>query len=106
MSFASLKNLPQKQISEANTAVPAAPADLTTTDTWLFEMTLCNPTGGALTITLLNREVSPKTVVKKAVAANDTVTLSFPYGCKFVSGVNWVGSGAGLIATTTAVIAP
>lgn len=101
-----LKNLPQKQVSEANTAVPTGAADLTTTDTWLFEMTLCNPTGGALVITLLNREGSPKTIVKKSVAANDTAILSFPAGCKFVGGVNWVASGDGLIATTTAVIAP
>lgn len=88
------------QISETITTVPAVAADLTTTDSRLWQISIANTTAGALTFTLKDKQATPRyALAAVSIAANTTYVVAWPEGQFFSGGVNWVASGAGLEAS-------
>ena len=87
----------QGVITDGLRAVPAVAADISTKDVLLYQLTIVNPTAGAITITIVDKQSSAKTLLgATSIAANTTYIVSWPCGVKLKSGMNWVASGAGL----------
>ncbi len=80
-------------------AIPNVAADLTTTDTFLFQLSVTNGSGGALTFTLKDIQGSPIEAAKiTSVASGVTAVYYWPEGLFFKGGLNWVASAGGLTA--------
>lgn len=88
-------------LSEDLQAVPAVAADLSTTDTWIFEINLTtNSSCSSCTITISDKQTSAKNLLDTVVlAANTHYVLVYPEGVKMKGGINWV---AGTASTITA----
>lgn len=92
-----------RNVSTVLRAVPAVATDLTTIDTWLFQITVANTTGGALTFTVIDKQTSPVTLLAAvSIAANTTYIIRWPEPVFMSGGVNWSASGAGLTADVVA----
>lgn len=75
--------------------IPNVAADLTTSDTWIFQLFICNKTAGAITVTITDKAASAKSLLAaKSIGANDFLDLNFPEGLLMTGGINWVASGA------------
>lgn len=84
-----------KALATGLVTIPSSAADLTTTDTVIFQITLANKTAGAITVTVLDKQSPPKTLLGAvSIAANTTLVLNFGEGVLMKKGVNWVASGA------------
>lgn len=84
-------------------AIPNSAADLSTTDTFLFQLSVTNGTGGALTITVADKQGTPVEALKAtSIAAGATTILSWPEGLFLKGGLNWVASSTGLTAGVVA----
>ena len=69
----------KNSVSELITAVPAVAADLTTTDTRLYQISICNTTAGALTFTLKDKQSSAKNILTAvSIAANTAYICAWP----------------------------
>lgn len=93
----------KNSISEAIQVVPTDATDLTTTDTRIYQLSVCNTTAGALTITIKDKQATPRNVLTAvSIAANTAYILAWPEGLFCDDGVNWIASGSGLEASVTA----
>lgn len=78
-------------------AVPTSTGTVTTNDAYLKTVTITNTTGGALTVTLADRQASPIAVLSAvSIAANTTYVIVFPVPYWCASGFTIVASGGGL----------
>ena len=83
--------------------VPNVAADLTTTDTWIFQLTITTGSSGT-TLTINDRATSAKSLLNSvSLAANTTYILTWPEGVKMKNGINWVAGAATTV--TIAVVA-
>lgn len=87
-------------------AVPhAALTDLSTATLWVDQIIVANTTAGALTITIQDKQSTPRALFTTvSIAANSTyvvnlVTSDRDGGLKFTSGISWRASGAGLVGS-------
>lgn len=79
--------------------MPTVAADVTTVDTFLKQIRVSNTTAGALTITILDKQDTPRTHTPTVSIAANSVYLDVAPECILMKGgVNWVASGAGLEA--------
>jgi len=93
----------KNSVSEAIQAVPTGATDLTATDTRLYQLHLCNTTAGALTVTIKDKQSTPRNLLTAySVAANSYVTLVWPEGVFLSGGLNWIASGSGIEASIAA----
>lgn len=81
--------------------MPTVAADLTTTDTFVFQLVVTNASGGALTITLKDKTGGTSIFNATSIANASTVVYDFPEGLFFDGGLNWVASGV----ITAAIVA-
>jgi hypothetical protein len=78
-------------------AVPTILTIVAPLDAYLKTVTVSNPTAGAITFTLADRQASPVSVVGAvSIAANTTYVIVFPAGYWCPSGFTVLASGAGL----------
>ena len=79
-------------------AVPTSPADVTTSDARIVEVTLTNTTAGALTVTITDKQASPLAFLSAvSVAANSTYVIETP-GLRYMpGGITWSASGSGIV---------
>lgn len=90
----------RNSVPETITTVPTGATDLTTTDSRLYQISIANTTAGALTITIKDRQSTPRNICTAAsIAANTTYILVWPEGLFCSSGINWIASGSGLEAS-------
>lgn len=83
--------------------VPQVAADLSTKDTYLFQISLTNGTAGALTVTVTDKQTSAKNVMDAAsIPANTTVAFNWEEGLFCKNGLTWVASGAGIDGSVVA----
>ena|ERR1700685_503555 len=78
-------------------AVPTSTTTVTAADAYLMTITVSNPTAGAITFTVADKQASPIAVAGAvSVAANTTYILTWPayYWCP--GGFTVTSSGAGL----------
>lgn len=98
-SNSSRRSAAQKPITEGLQAVPKIAADLTTTTSWIWQLTFVNTTAGALTVTVADKNTVPLDLLDTvSLAANTTTIYSFPESVKMIGGINWVASDDGIIA--------
>jgi len=98
MPFSPNRSIPQRELTGGLQTIPNVAADLSTVDTWIYQIVLANKTGGAVTVTILDKAASPKTLLGAvSIAANTTYVVAFPDGVKMTDGVNWVASAANSI---------
>jgi len=72
-----------------------AAADLTTTDSVIYQIVVSNKTGGAVTFTVLDKASSPKSLLTAtSIGANTTYVIAFPEGVWMTGGIRWVASAA------------
>jgi hypothetical protein len=84
-----------KQLTRGVRLVPAVAADLSTTDTWLYQLSVSNKTAGAVTIQVLDKAATPRNVVPTvSAAANSVMIMTWPNGIKLTGGMRWVASAA------------
>lgn len=97
-SLSTKRAVPPAQVLAGLRTVPSSAADLVTTDTTLFQLVLANKTAGAVTVTVLDRQTSAKTLLGAvSIAANTTMTINFQEGVLMKNGINWVASAASSI---------
>lgn len=78
-------------------AIPSSPTDISTKDTYVFQISLTNGSGGALTFTLSDKQGTPIEGMKATSIANaSTVSFNWEEGLFCKGGVTWGASGAGL----------
>ncbi len=95
--------VPPVSLTDDLQAMPSTPTNLTSTDTYIFQLTVSNTTGGALTITISDRATSAKALFTTvSIAANSTQIYSFPEGVKMKGGITWSASNTGLVASIKA----
>ncbi len=98
MPFSPNRSIPQRELTGGLQTIPNVAADLTTVDTWIFQIVLSNKTAGAVTVTITDRASSPKTLIPTvSIAANTAYVIAFPDGVKMTDGVNWVASASNSI---------
>jgi hypothetical protein len=91
-----------RQVALPIVAVPTVAADLTTTDSWLFQISITNSTALPINITILDKQGTPRGAMRaSAIPANTTVAFNWEEGLFMSGGVNWVAAGAGLEAGLT-----
>lgn len=103
-SRSTLNTFGRRQVSQALQVVPDSATDLTTTDTWIFQLTITNVTGTAATITLTDKNTSPLDLMKTvSIPANTIVVVAWPEGQLMKGGINWVsGTTSALNASLVA----
>lgn len=97
-SQSSARSRPQKEITPGFQAIPTSPADVTTTDTTIYQIVVGNPTAGAIALVIKDIDTTVHTPISISVAANTTLVIPFPEGVFFKGGLNWDTDGAGLVA--------
>lgn len=89
---------PQREISPGLSTIPNVAADLTTEDSYVFQIVLVNKTAGAVTVTIVDRATPAKTLIPTvSIAANTSYVVAYPEGVKMNGGINWVASAASSI---------
>lgn len=103
-SRSTLNTFSRRQLSQALQVVPNSATDLTTSDTWIFQLTITNVTGTAATITLTDKNTSPLDLMKTiSIPANTIVVIAWPEGQLMKGGINWVsGTASALNASLVA----
>lgn len=92
-----------RALSDGLSRMPTVAADLSTKDTVIFQIVLCNTTAGAITTTIKDKQSTARFILNAAsIAGNTTYVIAFPEGVRMKSGVNWVASGDGLDAEVVA----
>jgi len=101
-----MAHLDKRQLVKLNSAiqrVPTSAADLSTKDTWVFQIVVANTTAVAVTFTVLDKQGTPRNLVPAvSLAANSLTIISFAEGVKMTGGVNWNASADALDAAITA----
>ena len=91
------------QVARAIVPVPTVAADVFTSTGQLFQLSVTNGTAGALTITILDRQGTPRGALRATtIPANSTSVFTWPEGLTLSDGMNWVASGVGLEASMVA----
>lgn len=85
-------------LTEGLAAVPSSPADISTVDSWIFQITVSNPTASGITYTVYDKHTVPLGLLNITVAANSTNVIPFSEGIKMVGGITWGAGGAGLVS--------
>ena len=75
-------------MTDAIQVVPTSPTALSSTDTYVFQVTVANVTGTAATITIVDG-TGKYLLAATSIDANTTYVLGFPEGVKMTSGVTW-----------------
>lgn len=75
-------------MSDAISVVPTSPTALSSSDTYVFQITIANVTGSAATITVVDG-TGKYLLASTSIAANTTYVAAFPEGVKMTSGVIW-----------------
>lgn len=89
------RSSPQREITAGLQSVPNTPTDVTTTDSVIFQITVANTTGGAVTFTVTDKATSPKTLLPTvSIAANTAYVAVFPSGVWMTGGISWSASAA------------
>lgn len=78
-------------------AVPTSTTIVTTDDAYIRQVVISNPTAGAITFTLADRQASPIALFGAvSIAANTTVEVAIAYLYWCPGGFTVIASGAGL----------
>lgn len=96
------------QLSSYLQVIPNVAADVATTDTWIFQLTISNVTGAAATVTVTDKAATPLDLLKDvSIAANTTYVVAFPEGVRMKNGFTWVsGTASALNASVVAFRVP
>jgi hypothetical protein len=75
--------------------VPDSATDLTTKDTWVYQLSVSNKSASAVTIQVLDKAATPRNLVPTvSLDAASLAIMSWPMGVKMTGGVRWVASAA------------
>ena len=96
------------QLSNALALVPAVAADVIAKKAWVYQVVVANVTASAATLQVLDKATAPKQLIPtQSIAANTTVTFSFPEGVEMTGGIRWVaGTVDALHASIKGVYSP
>lgn len=84
-----------KSVTRGVQLVPSSATDVTTSDTWLYQLTVANKTAGAVTLQVLDKAGTPRNVVPTvSLEANSLAIMSWPEGVKLTGGMRWAASAA------------
>lgn len=102
-----LDHLPNDYKKELKTGlmdVPTSTGTLATVNVLADQVTLYNSSAGSLTVSLCDRQVSPKCVIdsRLSLTAGQVAIIVWPKGELFKSGLTWVASGAGIVGGMSA----
>lgn len=78
--------------------VPTEAVDVVATDVYVEEITLSNTSGSAATVTIKDKQGTPRSILEAvSIAANTTYVITFPKGRYMPGGVNWVASAGSVV---------
>lgn len=84
-----------RRLTRGLQVVPAVAADLVSVDAWVYQITVANTHSSAVTLLVVDKATSPKTLVPTvALGANSLTIMSFLEGVFMSGGVNWVAGTA------------
>lgn len=75
-------------------AIPGSATSLTTQNCVVWQITVANPTGSAITFNVTD-QAAAVTLMAVSVAANTTYVIAFPEGIP-LTGIKWSGSSTGM----------
>ena len=82
---------PKTQVNSLPQVVPDVSTAVSTTDTYIFQITAANVTASAVTFTVTDRQTVPLDLLKSvSIAANTTYVIAFPEGVKMKNGFTWI----------------
>lgn len=95
MAGRTLRQFPRFEIPGGLSVVPNSATDVTTTDSYILQITVTNTTGGAVTFTVTDKASSAKTLVPAiSIPANTLLIMSWPDGVKMTGGISWTAGSA------------
>lgn len=98
-TFAGLPN----QVPTVTVQVPTVATDLFARTGQLFQISITNGSGSDRTITLLDKQPTPRAIMRTTTIPNGTtVCFNWAEGIVCTGGLNWVASGTGLEAQLVA----
>lgn len=92
------RSYPQRSLTEGLQTVPASPADISTVDSWIFQITVSNPTASGITYTVYDKSTVPLGLLNITIAANSLNVIPFAEGVKMTGGITWGAGGTGLVS--------
>jgi len=82
-------------MSQALQVVPNSTTSVSTTDTWIFQITVTNTSGSDVTLTVQDRAGTPKSLLSTVnIAAHTTYVMAFPEGVFMDDGFTWSSSSS------------
>src|SRR5689334_21655949 len=94
-SFDTLRSVAQKTLPEGLSVVPSTLTAVISKDAWVFQITVSNNTGGAVTFLVQDQQATPLILVPTiSVAANTVSIIPFPEGVKMIGGIKWQAGAA------------
>lgn len=77
--------------------IPNGSTDELSTDVWMHELHITNPTGGAITVTVQDRQAVPIVMVPGiSLAAGGMISMDSAAGRAMLNGITWIASAPGL----------
>ncbi len=93
MPFPTSHSIPQREIPSGLSTVPSTLTDVTTSDSWLFQITVANKTAGTVTLTVQDKASPAKSLLSAvSITANTTYVIAIPEGVKMTGGIAWQAS--------------
>lgn len=87
------RQAPRKEIGGGLSTVPNVATDVTTSRSYIKQISVANKTGGAVTFTVTDKASSAKTLVPTiSIPANTLIIMSWPDLVQMNGGISWSAS--------------
>lgn len=84
-------------------AVPTTATDLSSVNTYLTSIVLCNTSVSSVTVSFQTKQATPIVLFTAAIApTSNNYVINYPHGLWFPGGVTWVATATGVNGYVTA----
>lgn len=94
------RSMPRYELTGGLSVVPNSATDVSTTNSYVCQISVANVTAGAVTFLVVDKASSAKTLVPTiSIPANTLIVMNWPNCVKMTSGISWTaGTGSALHA--------
>lgn len=87
--------IPSREMAGGLTLIPNVATDLTTSDTFIFQIAVFNIGNTTESLTMQDRQDTPVKIFNAlSISTTNPLIIEFPYGLKMKNGINWQASNA------------
>lgn len=89
------RSMPRYELTGGLSVVPNSATDVSTTNSYICQVSVANVTGGAVTFTVTDKASSAKTLIPTvSIPANTVIIMNWPNCVKMTSGISWTAGAA------------